>query len=75
MTRTETKYSYNHANESIATVQGMGYLVWHDYERRQTVAENIDGVVKVLRYGGYITNDLTVRKAIASAYGLSSFRK
>lgn len=57
------------------TVAGNQYKVWSDFIARATFAENEDGVVKAIRSGGYIHNDLTVRKAIANSFGLSTFRK
>lgn len=57
------------------TVAGKQYSVWSDFIARATFAENEDGVVKAIRSGGYIHNDLTVRKAIANSFGLSTFRK
>lgn len=56
-------------------VGGKQYKVWSDFIKRATFAENEAGEIKMLRGNGYIHNDLTVRKAIASAFGLSSFRK
>lgn len=75
MTRTNTAYSYEHANESTTTVKGETYTVWDDYKMRCTMAQNEDGETKRIRCGGYLGNDLSVRKAIARAFGLDSFRK
>lgn len=57
------------------TVQGQTYKVWSDFIARATFAENEDGEIKMIRACGYISNDLTVRKAIASTFKLKSFRK
>ena len=57
------------------TVGGKAYKVWSDFIARATFAENEDGEVKKLCDSGYIHNDLTVRKAIANAWHLDSFRK
>lgn len=57
------------------TVQGKSYKVWSDFIARATFAENEQGEIKKLCESGYISNDLTVRKAIACVYGLDSFRK
>lgn len=58
------------------TVKGITYRVWSDFNLRGTLAENAEtGEVKQISDGGYITKDLTVRKAIAAAFGLDSFRK
>lgn len=57
------------------TVQGKTYKVWSDFIDRATYAEAEDGTVKRLSSSGYISNDLTIRKAIAIMYKLPSFRK
>ena len=57
------------------TVQGSTYKVWSDFIKCGTFAESEDGTVKKIYGGGYIKNDLTIRKAIAAVYGLESFRK
>lgn len=75
MTPTNTKYSYEHANECTTTVQGETYTVWDNYMKRGTFAQNEAGEVKQIKHSGYITNDLTVRKAIAASFNLKSFRK
>jgi hypothetical protein len=49
--------------------------VWSDFCARCTYAENSDGVKKIIKSSGYIHNDLSVRKAIACAFGHKSFRK
>ena len=56
-------------------VAGKQYKVWSDFIARATFAEDENGVVKQISGSGYITNDLTVRKAIAYAFGLTTFRK
>lgn len=60
---------------TIHTVMGSEYKVWSDFIARGTFAENCDGQVKQISWSGYVHNDLTVRKAIASVFGLASFRK
>lgn len=75
MTTTNTKYSYEHANECTTTVQGETYTVWNNYMRRGTFAKNEAGEVKTIKFNGYISNDLNVRKAIANSFNLKSFRK
>lgn len=60
---------------TTTTVQKQTYKVWSDYIKRGTFAENEKGEVKMISAGGYIHKDLTVRKAIANAFGLDSFRK
>lgn len=75
MTPTNTKYSYEHANECTTTVQGETYTVWANCMKRGMFAQNEAGEVKQIKFGGYIDNDLTVRKAIAASFNLKSFRK
>lgn len=58
-----------------AIVNGDEYLVWGDFIRRGTMAQDKDGNVKQISYSGYINNDLTVRKAIANTWNLPTFRK
>lgn len=57
------------------TVQGKVYKVWSDFKMRATYSENEAGEVKMLAGGTYLSNDLTIRKAIATVYGLETFRK
>ena len=76
MKRTNTPYSYEHANESWTTVEGIEYTVWDDYAKRGTFARStMTGLVSRISYGGYISNDLTVRKAIARAFHHDSYRR
>lgn len=61
---------------TTTTVQGTTYEVWSDLIKRGTFAKNTEtGETKIISGGGYIRNDLTVRKAIAAAFGTGSFRK
>lgn len=49
---------------------------WADIIERAEIAEDIEtGEVKAIRYNGYLSNDLSVRKAIAMTFGLPTFRK
>lgn len=57
------------------TVNGKTYKVWSDTNKRATYAENEAGEVKAIRTSGYITNDLTTRKAIALVFGLTTFKR
>ena len=57
------------------TVGGKLYKVWSDFIMRATYAENENGGVKRIYAGGYLTNELSIRKAIAIFFGLASFRK
>lgn len=76
MTRTDTEYSFEHCDECETTVQGVRYLVWGDQRLRGMRAQNTEtGEVRAIKRGGYISADLTARKAIAAAFGLDSFRR
>ena len=58
------------------TVQGTTYEVWSDYIARATFAKNTaTGETKAISSSGYIHNDLTVRKAIATRFNHGTFRK
>ena len=57
------------------TVEGRKYTVWADYAIRGMCAEDDRGNIKKIHGNGYLNNDLTIRKAIAAAYGLKTFRK
>lgn len=59
----------------MTTVEGKNYKYWSDFMARATFAEDEDGIVKRVHGNGYITKDLTARKAIAAAFGHESFRK
>lgn len=59
---------------TTTTVSGETYEVWSDMFMRGTFARNAAGEIKQIS-GGYIHNDLTVRKAIMNAYRLATFRK
>lgn len=56
-------------------VNGIKFRVWSDTTKRATFAESEDGRVEKIHDCGYITADLTVRKAIAMVFGLPTFRK
>ena len=56
-------------------VNGVKFKVWSDFIARRTFAENEDGDARIIKSAGYISNDLTIRKAIALAYNLPTFRK
>lgn len=58
------------------TVSGKKFNYWADIIERAEIAEDIEtGEVKAIRYNGYLSNDLSVRKAIAMTFGLPTFRK
>ena len=55
-------------------VNGKRYIVYRDFINRCVYAEDEEGNKKVIHCGGYVNNDLTVRKCIALAFGLPTFR-
>lgn len=58
------------------TVNGRKFNYWADIFERTEIAEDVEtGEVKAIRYNGYLSNDLSVRKAIAMTFGLPTFRK
>lgn len=57
------------------TVEGHTYKYWSDTYFRGTFAENARGEIHQIKHNGYITNDLTVRKAIATVFGHGTFKK
>ena len=62
-------------NTKTTTVAGKTYTVWSDYIKRGTFAADENGTEKRIAGGSYLNNDLTIRKAIAAAFGLKTFRK
>lgn len=56
-------------------VCGHIYRVWSDYILRGTYAEDEAGNIQRIYGSGYISNDLSTRKAIANKFGLATFRK
>lgn len=75
MTPTNTPYKFDHADECTTTVKGETYIVWADFMQRGMFAMNEAGETRQIKYSGYISKDLTARKAIAAAFCLNSFRK
>lgn len=58
------------------TINSSEYTYWADFIMRGMYAKcESTGETKMIKSSGYIKNDLTVRKAIAAAFGLDSFRK
>lgn len=56
-------------------VSGIGFEYWGDIIERGTFAKNIStGEIKRIHGSGYLTKDLSVRKAIAISFGLPTFR-
>jgi hypothetical protein len=56
-------------------VNGRWFEVAPSFELRCTLACDESGRVEQISSGGYISADLTVRKAIAAHFGLPTFRK
>ena len=62
--------------KKMTTVNKNEYEVWGDFIMRGTMARNVKtGETKQISFSGYVSNDLTIRKAIASAFGEPTFRK
>ena len=71
------KYKQDRSYENAKTVQvnGREYKVWGDTNYKGTFAEDIQGNVLLISGSGYLTNELSQRKAIANIFGESTFRK
>ena len=63
------------SSATVHQVNGHRFTVWGDYMARATFAEDEAGTVKRIYGGGYLSNELTIRKAIATAFQLPTFRK
>lgn len=63
------------SNLKTTTVAGKTFTVWSDYMTRGTYAADENGNEKRICGGGYLSNDLTIRKAIAARFSLPTFRK
>lgn len=63
------------SNIKTTTVAGKTFTVWSDYMMRGTYAADENGNEKRIYGGGYLSNDLTIRKAIAARFGLPTYRK
>ena len=58
------------------TVNGQTFIYFSDITTRATYAQRLGSMeTRKIHGGGYITNELTVRKAIANTFGLGTFRK
>lgn len=72
------QWAERHGRVHTTTVAGYEFKYWSDTTYRCTFAESEDlpdaGILKI-HSNGYITNDLTVRKAIATTFELVTFRK
>lgn len=65
------------ASKRIETiVAGRKYEHWADFIHIGTCAQDMETKeIRRICGGGYLSNDLSVRKAIAGAFGLPTFRK
>ena len=58
------------------TVQGITFVVYSDFIKRATMAYNTETEeISPIHTSGYLSNDLSIRKAIASEWKFKSFRK
>jgi hypothetical protein len=58
------------------SVNGQTFDVFSCFIKRSTFAVDTQtGEEKVIRGGGYLSNELSIRKAIASSFQLPTFRK
>lgn len=65
-------FYYDRAKE--VNVNGHTYKVWSDQNYKGTFAEDKDGNVLPISGSGYLSNELSQRKAIANKFGEESFR-
>ena len=57
-------------------VAGIKFTYVGDFVKRATIATNtVTGETKAISESGYLSNDLSVRKAISYVFGLKTFRK
>lgn len=56
-------------------VAGKKFTVYADFVKRGCFAVDENGVEKQISFSGYVSNELSVRKAIALVFELSTFRK
>ena len=57
------------------TVNSKSFTIWADFIKRCMFAEDENGIIKPINGGGYLRNELTIRKAIAATFNLTTFRK
>lgn len=71
------KYKQGMAYKNAKTVQvnGKTYKVWGDTNYKGTFAEDENGNVLPIHGSGYLTKELSQRKAIANKFGEPTFRK
>jgi len=59
----------------MPTVAGINFAIYADITKRGMIAVNeATGEEKIIIRSGYATKDLTIRKAVANAFSLPSFR-
>lgn len=57
------------------TVSDTNFLVWGDFIHRGTIAYNTETKeAQWIREGGYLTNELSIRRAISITFGLPLYR-
>ena len=61
--------------KGTTTVAGINFAIYADITKRGMVAVNeTTGEEKIIIRSGYATKDLTIRKAVANAFSLPTFR-
>ena len=59
----------------LYTVAGKNFTVYSDFILRGTLAtDGQTGETKIIKSSGYLSNDLSIRKAIAQIFNLKTFR-
>ncbi len=56
-------------------VAGIEFSIFSDFALRgMTAKNNATGEERVIKRSGYLTTDLSIRKAVAAAFGFTTFR-
>ena len=56
-------------------VAGIEFSIFSDFALRGMIARsNATGEERIIKRSGYLSNDLSIRKAVAAAFGLTTFR-
>ena len=56
-------------------VAGIEFSIFSDFALRgMTARNNVTGEERIIKRSGYLTTDLSIRKAVAAAFGLTTFR-
>ena len=56
-------------------VAGIEFSIFSDFALRgMTAKNNATGEERIIKRSGYLSNDLSIRKAVAAAFGLTTFR-